>query len=171
MEDLIKVGWLVLGRLSTDLIQGLRSSSQHGEGEPGIGKDSSGMDLIATDGLCIIRTKAVRKVSDQWDADFLIGMTDGPMDFFGHSQVKARQKIVALSAPSAQEIDEEAEAVRDLPLSEGYSASEPFDYSEVKQRQGLVEGAGLGKMLVWNISQMQEANFRLLTQVGRLHHE
>jgi hypothetical protein len=29
----------------------------------------------------------VRKVSDQWDADFLIGMTDGPMDFFGHSQV------------------------------------------------------------------------------------
>ena len=110
-----------------------------------IGKDSSGMDLIATDGLCIIRTKAVRKVSDQWDADFLIGMTDGPMDFFGHSQVKARQKIVALSAPSAQEIDEEAEAVRDLPLSEGYSASEPFDYSEVKQRQGLVEGAGLGR--------------------------
>ena len=103
------------------------------------------MDLIATDGLCIIRTKAVRKVSDQWDADILIGMTDGPMDFFGHSQVKARQKTVALSAPSAQEIDEEAEAVRDLPLSEGYSASEPFDYSEVKQRQGLVEGAGLGR--------------------------
>ena len=69
----------------------------------------------------------------------LIGMTDGPMDFFGHRQTKAKQKIVALSAPIAQEIDEEAEAVRDLPLSEGYSASEAFDHSEEKQRQDVVE--------------------------------
>lgn len=105
-----------------------------------IGKDSAGMDLIATDGLCIIRTKAMRKVSDQWDADLLIGMTDGPMDFFGHRQVKAREKVVALSAPVAQEIDEEAEAVRDLPLSEGYSASEPIDDSELKLRQDMVGG-------------------------------
>ena len=47
-----------------------------------IGKDTANMDLIATDGFSIMRTKAVRNVSDQWDADLLIGITDGPMDFF-----------------------------------------------------------------------------------------
>ena len=59
-------------------------------------------------------------------------MTDSPMDFFGHRETKEKQKIVALSAPIAQEID-------DLPLSEGYSASEAFDDSEEKQRQDVVE--------------------------------
>ena len=34
-----------------------------------IDKDSSNMDLIATDGMFIMKTKAVRKVSDDWDAD------------------------------------------------------------------------------------------------------
>ena len=125
-----------------------------------IGKDSASMDLIATDGLCIICTKAMRKVSDQWDADLLIGMTDGPMDFFGHRQVKARQKIVALSAPIAQEVDEDAEAVRDLPLSEGYSASEPLDDDELKLRQDLVEGQAWEDV---GLEQFSEAGGQLQT--------
>ena len=98
-----------------------------------IGNDTSNMDLIAPDGFFILRTKAVRKVSDKWDADLLVGMTDGPMHFFGHRQVRARERVVALSAPIAQVIDEEAEAVRDLPDSDCYSASEPLDDSEVQQ--------------------------------------
>ena len=97
------------------------------------------MDLIATDGLFIMRTKAVRKVSNQWDADLLIGM-----DFFGHRQVKAPQRVVALSAPIAQEIDEEAEAVRDIPDLDCYSASEPLDDSEVQQHLAQVLSLGRG---------------------------
>ena len=52
-----------------------------------LGKDTSGMDLICTDGQTIIRTKAVRKINNQWDAELIIGMTDGPMDFFGHPHI------------------------------------------------------------------------------------
>ena len=102
------------------------------------------MDLIATDGFFIMRTKAVRKVSDQWDANLLVGMTDGPMDFFGHRQVRARERVVALSAPIAQEIDEEAEAVRDIPDLDCYSASEPLDDSEVQQHLAQVLSLGRG---------------------------
>eukprot|EP00435_Cladocopium_sp_Y103_P068342 s701_g31.t1 len=73
-----------------------------------------------------MRTKAVRKINNEWSSDLVIGMTDGPMDFFGHRQVTAKQKIIALSGPIPQEIDEEAEAVRDF-VSEGYSPSQMDD--------------------------------------------
>jgi hypothetical protein len=43
-------------------------------------KDTSGMDVVCKDGQTIGRTKAVRKINNQWDAEFIIGMTDGPMD-------------------------------------------------------------------------------------------
>jgi hypothetical protein len=66
-------------------------------------------------------------------------MTDGPMDFFGHRQIKSKQKIIPLPAPLAEEIDEEAEAVRDQVLSEGYSASEPLDVEDAEGRQEFVE--------------------------------
>ena len=46
---------------------------------------------------------------------------------------------MALPAPIAEEVDEEAEAVRDLPSSDGYSASEPVDESDVKGTQDVVE--------------------------------
>ena len=65
-------------------------------------------------------------------------MTDGPMDFFGHRQVKSKQ-IIPLSAPSAEVIDEEAEAVRDQVLSDGFSASEPLDVEDAEGRQNPME--------------------------------
>eukprot|EP00435_Cladocopium_sp_Y103_P050052 s2915_g15.t1 len=61
------------------------------------------------------------------------------MDFFGHRQVKPKQKVVALPAPFPQEIDEEVEAVRDRELSDGYSASEPLDTADVEGRQDPME--------------------------------
>ena len=66
-------------------------------------------------------------------------MTDGPMDFFGHRQVKPKQKIIHLSAPLAEVRDEEAETVRDQVLSDGYSASEPSDVADAKGRQESME--------------------------------
>ena len=82
-----------------------------------MGKDVSDMDLISADGQSIIRTKAVRKIANEWDTELLIGMTDGIMDFFGHRQIKSKQGVAALPAPFPQGIDEETEAVRDLELS------------------------------------------------------
>ena len=68
------------------------------------------------DGQTIIGTKAVRKIN-QWDAEPIIGVTDRPMGFFGHRQVKAKQKLIALASPATQMIDEEAEEVSDQTLS------------------------------------------------------
>ena len=61
------------------------------------------------------------------------------MDFFGHRQVKAKQKLIALASPAPQMIDEEAEAVRDQTRSDGYSASEPLDDSDQAQRHDQTE--------------------------------
>ena len=54
-----------------------------------LGKDMADMDRISTDGQCVICTKTDRKINNQWDSDHVLGMTDGPMNFFGHRQVKA----------------------------------------------------------------------------------
>jgi hypothetical protein len=83
--------------------------------------------------------KGWQKDSSKWDAELLVGMTDGPMDFFGHRQVKPKQKIIHLSAPLAEARDEEAETVRDQVLSDGYSASEPSDVADAKGRQESME--------------------------------
>ena len=91
-----------------------------------LGKDSADMDLISTDGQTIMRTKAVRKINNEWSSELVLGITDGPMDFFGHRQVKSKQRITALPGPIPQEIDEEAEAVRAF-VSEGYSPSHGDD--------------------------------------------
>ena len=90
-----------LARQSLVLTPKQRSSNQHGGKVVGWGKIHQGwtrMDLICTDGQTIIGTKAVRKINNQWDAELIIGITDGPMDFFGHRQVKAKQKLIALAA-------------------------------------------------------------------------
>jgi len=47
------------------------------------------MDRISTDGPCVICTRTDRKINNQWDSDHVLGMPDGPMNFFGHRQVKA----------------------------------------------------------------------------------
>ena len=68
--------------------QSLRGRPCHGKlASFGETTDTSGMDLICTDGQTIIRTKAVRKINNQRDAELIIGMTDGPMDFFGHRHI------------------------------------------------------------------------------------
>ena len=104
-----------------------------------LGKDVlSDMDLISTNGQTIIRTKAIRKIADEQDPELLLGMTQGPMDFFGHRQVKTKQKGVALPAPLPQEIDEEAEALRDQ-VSDGYSASEALDVGEAEDRHDPID--------------------------------
>ena len=104
-----------------------------------LGKDvPSDMDLISTDGQTIIRTKAIRKISSERDPELLLGMTEGPMDFFGHRQIQSKQKVVARPAPLPQEVDEEAEAVRDQ-VSDGYSASEALDVGDAGDRQDAME--------------------------------
>ena len=104
------------------------------------------MDLLWTEGQCVIRTRAVRKINHQWDAELILGLTDGPLDFFGHKPaVRAKQKIIALKGPIPQEIDEEAEAVRDQVLSDGYSASEALDDDDVAQQQQH----GLAQVNAW----------------------
>jgi hypothetical protein len=104
-----------------------------------LGKDIADHDLTSTDGQFIMRTKAVRKISNQWDAELFLGMTDGPVDFFGHRQVKSKQKIIPLSAPPAEVIDDEAETLQDQVLSDGYSASEPLDVEDAEGRQDPME--------------------------------
>ena len=61
------------------------------------------------------------------------------MDFFGHRQAKAKQKLIALASPAPQMIDEKAEAVRDQTLPDGYSASEPLGDSGRAQRHDQTE--------------------------------
>ena len=39
-----------------------------------LGKDSSDMDLISTDGQSVVRTKAIRRIGDEWDATLVLGM-------------------------------------------------------------------------------------------------
>ena len=57
---------------------------------------------------------------------------------FGHRQVKTKQKVVALPAVLRQEIDEEAEVVRDQ-VSDGYSVSEALDVGDAKDREDPIE--------------------------------
>ena len=59
--------------------------------------------------------------------------------FFGHRQVKSKQKIIPLSAPPAEVIDDEAETLQDQVLSDGYSASEPLDMEDAEGRQDPME--------------------------------
>ena len=58
------------------------------------------------------------------------------MDFFGHRQVQAKQKLIALASPAPRMI---ADAVRDQTLPDGYSASEPLDDSGRTQRHDRTE--------------------------------
>ena len=58
-------------------------------------------------------TKAIRKIADEQGAELLLGMTERPMYYFGHRQVKTKQKVVALPALLPQEVAGEAEIVRD----------------------------------------------------------
>ena len=39
-----------------------------------LGKDSSDMDLISTDGQSVVRTKAIRRIGDEWDATLVLGI-------------------------------------------------------------------------------------------------
>ena len=72
---------------------------------------------------CVVRTKAIRRIGDEWDATLVLGMDVTPSQVFGHRQIRRKQTIVPLGAPGPQKVDEEAEAVRDY-VSEGYSPSE-----------------------------------------------
>ena len=91
-----------------------------------LGKDSSDMDLISTDGQSVVRTKTIRRIGDEWDVTLVLGMDVTPSQVFGHRQIRRKQTIVPLGAPSPQKVDEEAEAVRDY-VSEGYSPSEGLE--------------------------------------------
>ena len=98
-----------------------------------LGKDSTDMDLLTMDGQSVIRTKAVRRIGEEWDATLVLGVEITPSQVFGYIQMKRKQKITPLDAPIPQAIDEEAEAVRDY-QSDGYSASEPAnDHGEGQQ--------------------------------------
>ena len=104
-----------------------------------LGKDSTDMGLLTTDGQSVIRTKAVRRIGEEWDATLVLGVEITPSQVLGYRQMKRKQKVIPLDAPIPQAIDEGAEAVRDYE-SEGYSASEPAnDCGEGEQ--AVQEGA------------------------------
>ena len=88
-----------------------------------LGKDSSDMDLISADGQSVVRTKAIRRIGDEWDATLVLGMDVTPSQVSGHRQIRRKQTVVPLGAPGPQKVDEDAEAVRDY-VSEGHSPSE-----------------------------------------------
>ena len=135
-----------------------------------LGKDvPSDMDLISTDGQTIIRTKAIRKIASERDPELLLGMTEGPMDFFGHRQTQSKQKVVALPAPIPQEVDEEAEAVRDQVSYQMVTQLLKLWMLVMQRTDKMQWKCKLGKMLVWNTSQTQKAMTELLSQVGQHH--
>jgi len=68
-----------------------------------------------------------------------------------------KQKLIAFASPALQMIDEEAEAVRDQTLSDGYSASEPLDDSDQAQRHDQTE-IQAWRTLVWNMLMKWESS-------------
>ena len=107
-----------------------------------LGKDSSDMDLLF-DGQSVIKTKAVRRIGEEWDAALVLGVDIIPSQVFGHRQIKHKQTVIPLSAPKPQEIDVEAEAVRDY-ASDGYSRTEMAEEQQAVLDEGAqTEEAGL----------------------------
>ena len=97
-----------------------------------LGKDAADMDLIF-DGQNVIKTKAVRRIGEEWDVALVLGVDTIPSQVFGHWQVKHKQQtVIPLSAPVPQMIDEDAEAVRGY-VSDGYSPSEGIDAQDEVQ--------------------------------------
>ena len=91
------------------------------------------------------------------------------MDFFGHRQAKAKQKLIALASPAPQMTDEEAKAVRDQTLSDGYPASEPLDDSDQAQRHDQTEVQAWEDVGLEHANEMgeQHADFTTSTVVMR----
>eukprot|EP00435_Cladocopium_sp_Y103_P025328 s3318_g6.t1 len=109
-----------------------------------LGKESADMDLISTDGQTVVKTKAVRRIGEEWDAALVLGVDMIPSQVFGHRQVKNKQTIIPLAPPQPQQVDEAAEAVRDF-VSEGYSPSEGREAPDEAQLEDAQtwENAGL----------------------------
>ena len=64
-----------------------------------LGKDAFDMDLLSTDGQSVVRTKAVRRIGEEWDATLVLGVEIRPSQVFGHRQMKRKQKVIPLDAP------------------------------------------------------------------------
>lgn len=93
------------------------------------------MDLPSIDGRNVVKTKATRKIGEEWVATLILGIEVMPNQFCWHRQTKNKQSskmIIPLPAPIPQVVDEEAEAVCDYVPSESYSASEALDEQATK---------------------------------------
>jgi len=55
-----------------------------------LGKDSADMDLLTSDGQSVIRTKAVRRIGNEWDATLVLGVEIMPSQAFGHRRMKRK---------------------------------------------------------------------------------
>ena len=62
-----------------------------------LGKDSADMDLFFADGLSVVRTKANRRIGDEWDATLVLGIDRIRSQVFGHGQIRHKQTIVPFS--------------------------------------------------------------------------
>ena len=49
-----------------------------------LGKDSTDMGLLTTDGQSVIRTKAVRRIGEEWDATLVLGVEITPSQVLGY---------------------------------------------------------------------------------------
>eukprot|EP00435_Cladocopium_sp_Y103_P030011 s1403_g7.t1 len=91
----------------------------------------------------VVRTKAVRRIGEEWDATLVLGVEMIPSQVFCHRQVKPKQTILPLQAPARNAIDDDAEAVRDYYVSEGYSPSAGDQDDEQLRDARTWEEAGL----------------------------
>ena len=48
-----------------------------------LGKDSADTDLLTSDGQSVIRTKAVRRIGNEWDATLVLGVEIMPVKLLG----------------------------------------------------------------------------------------
>ena len=86
------------------------------------GKDSSDMDLLL-DGQSASKTKAVRRIGEEWDATLVCGVDAIPSQAFGHRRIRHKQTVIPLAARRQEAIAEQIEALCEY-ASNGYSASE-----------------------------------------------
>ena len=81
------------------------------------------MDLPSIDGQNVVKTKATRKIGEEWVATLILGIEVMPNQFCWHRQTKNKQSnkmIIPLPAPIP-------EGVCDYVPSESYSAFEALD--------------------------------------------
>ena len=57
---------------------------------------NTNMNRISTDGQSVVRTKAIRRIADEWDATLVLGMDVTPSQVFGYRQIRRSKQLFLL---------------------------------------------------------------------------